>query len=137
MPALPSIDEMIKYLEANGYKVEKRSPGRIDSSFLGLEMSRSVYFDSASSSSSTSGSDVNQLRLDCAIAKEGYHSRMAGWQQVEPTASSSATLAELRTNAERARIDANNIKATTTPQSLEELRREADKARLDVINRYR
>jgi hypothetical protein len=136
MPALPSINEMIKYLESAGYKVEKKTTGRIDAGFLGLDISANAYFDSANSSSPTTSSDVNQLRLDAAIAKEDYHSRLTCWRQVEPTASSSATLTELRTNAERARLDAANIKPTTKPQSLEELRREAEKARQDMAKRY-
>lgn len=135
MPALPSIKEMIDYLESAGYKVEKRTPGRVDSSFLGWEMVKDVRFDSASNSTGT----VNQLRLDAAIAKEGYHSGLTGNKQQEPSASTSATTEELRINAERARSDANNIKPTNTakPQSLEQLRLDAERARQEMISGYR
>lgn len=132
---MPSIEEMISYLESAGYKVEKRSPGRVDSSFLGWEMVKDVRFDSASASNNT----VNQLRLDVAIAKQDYHSKLTGNKQQEPTASTSATTEELRVNAERARLDANNIKPTNTakPQSLEQLRLDVERARLDMISSYR
>ena len=122
---------MIDYLESAGYKVEKRTPGRVDSGFMGLEMVKDVRFDSASASNNT----VNQLRLDVAIAKQEYQSRLTGNKQQEPSASTSATTEELRVNAERAGLDANNIKTTNTakPQTLEQLRLDAEKARLEKL----
>lgn len=134
MSDLLSIKKMIAYLETAGYRVQKKVPGRVDSSFMGWQQATDVHFDSASDNST-----LNNLRLDVLNAQKEYEANLTANKTQEPSASSSATTEELRVNAERARQDANNIKPTNTakPQSLEQLRLDSEKARQEMIERYR
>jgi hypothetical protein len=134
MSDLLSIEKIIAYLENAGYRVQKKIPGRVDSSFMGWQQATDVHFDSASDVS-----DLNNLRLDVLNAQREYEANLAGNKTQEPEASSSASIAELRMNAERARLDANKSKVASTakPRTLEELRLDSEKARQEMIERYR